>query len=54
LSKNIETIAFGDIHLQNLKESREQKLKLVGMSALFPLWNHPTTDIIKQFISAGF
>lgn len=54
LSQNVEAIAFGDIHLQNLRESREQKLKQIGMSALFPLWNCPTTDIIKQFISIGF
>lgn len=54
LRKNVESIAFGDIHLQNLRKKREQKLKLIGMSAVFPLWNRPTTDIIKQFISAGF
>lgn len=45
---------FGDIFLADLREYREAKLKSVGMTAIFPLWEIPTTDLIEEFISLEF
>ncbi len=45
---------FGDIFLENLKNYREQKLKEAGIDCIFPLWKIDTTELIKEFIDAGF
>lgn len=48
------TSAFGDIFLEDLKEYRESQLKKVGLKAEFPLWKKDTTQLIYEFIEAGF
>lgn len=45
---------FGDIFLEDLKKYREDKLAEVGMEAIFPLWQRPTADLIKEFMALGF
>ncbi len=45
---------FGDIFLEDLKIYREQKLKEAGIECVFPLWKIDTTELIKEFIDAGF
>lgn len=52
--KGINTIGFGDIFLEDLKEYRENKLKEVGMNAVFPLWKKETKDVLNDFLSLGF
>ena len=50
----IETVAFGDIFLEDLRAYREDKLASAGRAALFPLWNRDTTKLAHEFIDAGF
>lgn len=45
---------FGDIFLEDLREYRESQLKSLGIQAVFPLWKIDTTQMIREFISAGF
>lgn len=45
---------FGDIFLEDLRKYREDKLKAVEISALFPLWKIDTLQLIHQFIELGF
>ncbi len=45
---------FGDIHLEDLRQYREQQLAKVGIKAIFPLWNEPTQQVVRDFITAGF
>ncbi|WP_316803526.1 diphthine--ammonia ligase [Pedobacter nototheniae] len=45
---------FGDIFLQDLRTYRENKLKEVGLTALFPLWNKDTPKLIDEFIDNGY
>lgn len=45
---------FGDIHLQDLRNYREQQLQQVGMEAVFPLWQRPTAAHVQEFIHLGF
>jgi uncharacterized protein (TIGR00290 family) len=52
--EDINTIAFGDIFLEDLKEYREQRLSEVYMEALFPLWGQNTKTLAHQFINDGF
>lgn len=52
--KNVRTVAFGDIFLQDLREYRQRNLAKVGMKAIFPIWGRDTTEIIQTFIALGF
>lgn len=54
LLNGIKSIAFGDIHLMDLRQKRESKLKLFGMNALFPLWGANGKELLNQFFDAGF
>lgn len=47
-------VGYGDIFLENLKTFREEKLKSVGMDALFPLWQEDSLTLINQFVDLGF
>ena len=52
--EGIEYSIFGDIFLEDLRKYREDKLAEVPMKGLFPLWQRPSTEIIKEFIDLGF
>ncbi len=45
---------FGDIFLEDLKEYREEQLKPIGITTVFPLWKMDTKKIILEFIELGF
>jgi uncharacterized protein (TIGR00290 family) len=54
ISQDIKNVAFGDIHLIDLRRKREDNLKLIGINAVFPLWGISGVDIIEQFFNFGF
>lgn len=49
----IETIAYGDILLENLKLYRETQLQSLQLQGLFPLWKKDTTILAKEIIESG-
>jgi uncharacterized protein (TIGR00290 family) len=53
-SKDIDTIAFGDIFLEDLRKYREEKMAEAGMKCLFPLWQKSTDDVILEFLGLGY
>lgn len=52
--KDVLTVAFGDIFLQDLREYRERNLAKVGMQAIFPNWHLDTAELFQTFIALGF
>ena len=54
IEQGIHTIVFGDIFLEDLREYRENKLALVGMNAIFPIWKRNTVKLVNEFIDIGF
>lgn len=52
-SKDIGTLAFGDIFLEDLRKYREEKMAEAGMKCIFPLWKKPTKDVIAEFLDLG-
>ncbi len=54
LDEGIGTAVFGDIFLEDLKEYRINKLKGIGVEAIFPLWGRDTTELINEFIDLGY
>ena len=52
--QGIEVLAFGDIHLEDLRKYREELVSRGGLEAFFPLWKTPTIELINNFIANGF
>jgi uncharacterized protein (TIGR00290 family) len=46
--------AFGDIFLEDLRRYREQQLAALGISAVFPLWQRDTGELMHEFIALRF
>ena len=54
IEQGVNTVVFGDIFLEDLREYRENKLALVEMNALFPIWKKDTLELVNNFINVGF
>jgi uncharacterized protein (TIGR00290 family) len=52
-SEGIETVAFGDLFLEDIRGYREQKMAQVGMKCLFPLWGRDTRELAYEMIEGG-
>jgi uncharacterized protein (TIGR00290 family) len=50
----VETVAFGDLFLADIRAYREERLAAAGKSGLFPLWGRDTRELAKAFVGAGF
>ncbi|WP_243354940.1 Dph6-related ATP pyrophosphatase [Bacillus litorisediminis] len=53
-AEGIDTVLFGDIFLKDVRSYRENLLKPFDMKAIFPLWDIPTHELVKEFIAQGF
>lgn len=51
--KGIRTVAFGDIHLEDIKKFRIDMLKPLEMKAVFPLWGKKSEDVSREFLNTG-
>lgn len=46
-------VAFGDIHLEDVRSYREALLRSVGFASRFPLWGEPTAELAGEVLSSG-
>src|SRR3990170_1498688 len=51
--ERIESMAFGDLYLADIRAYREQQLQGTGIAPLFPLWNEPTAALARDMIAGG-
>lgn len=54
LSEGCQTVAAGDIFLDDVKAYREKLLRDVGARPLFPLWKRDTTWLANRFLDRGY
>ena len=54
LAAGVRSVAFGDIFLEELRAYRQEKLSMIGMKGLFPLWKRDTAELACTFINLGF
>ena len=54
LENGVQTVAFGDIFLEDLRAYREKNLARMGMTALFPIWKRDTRELIRSFHANRF
>jgi uncharacterized protein (TIGR00290 family) len=50
----VNSVAFGDIFLEDLKKYRESNLAKLGMKGIFPLWKQHSYILAKRFIDLKF
>jgi len=53
-AQGVETVAFGDLFLEDLRAYRERNLAKADMRGLFPLWKRDTTTLAREVIALGF
>ena len=52
-AKGIESIAFGDLFLEDVRQYREKQLSGTAIDPLFPLWQIPTDTLAEEMLAAG-
>ena len=52
--RGINTVAFGDLFLEDIRKYREDNLAKQNMTAYFPLWKKDTRELAEEFIAGGF
>jgi uncharacterized protein (TIGR00290 family) len=53
VADGFDTIAFGDLYLQDIRDYREKNLEGTGLTPLFPVWGIPTSKLAKDMMQAG-
>ena len=52
--RGVTSAVFGDIFLEDLRKYREDRLALLKMKCIFPLWKRETRLLAHSFIASGF
>jgi uncharacterized protein (TIGR00290 family) len=52
--RDIHTVIFGDLFLEDVRQYRERNLAQAGMEPVFPLWGQDTRALAERFLHAGF
>ena len=50
----IDTVAYGDLFLEDIRQYREQMLANLGMRGHYPIWGNDTLQLAHEFINSGF
>jgi uncharacterized protein (TIGR00290 family) len=53
ITPELDTIAFGDLFLADVRAYRESLLARLGWRGVFPLWDEDTTALAKRFVAEG-
>ncbi|PYK36078.1 MAG: ATP-binding protein [Verrucomicrobia bacterium] len=53
-ARGVETVAFGDLFLEDLRAWREANLAKAGMRGIFPIWKRNTTKVAHEIIQLGY
>lgn len=52
-ARGITHVIFGDLYLEDIRAYRETRLKDIGITPVFPLWQRPTAALARAMIDAG-
>lgn len=52
--RGIERIAFGDLHLEDVRAYRERIAEAMGFRPLFPIWHRDPGELAAEFLRLGF
>jgi uncharacterized protein (TIGR00290 family) len=51
VAEGVNSIAFGDLFLEDVRAYREKQLQPTGLEPLFPLWQRPTATLAREMIA---
>jgi uncharacterized protein (TIGR00290 family) len=52
--KGVTHVIFGDLFLEDIRRYREEKLSLLDLTPVFPVWGKDTARLAREMIAAGF
>jgi uncharacterized protein (TIGR00290 family) len=52
--KNLLTVVFGDLFLQDIRTYREKLMSKLRFDCQFPIWGRDTKELAKYFVDSGF
>lgn len=52
--RGIERIAFGDLHLEDVRAYRERIAQAMGFRPLFPIWHRDPRELASELLRLGF
>jgi len=52
--RGVRHVIFGDLFLEDIRKYREDKLAVMNMKGVFPLWKRDTRELASSFIERGF
>jgi uncharacterized protein (TIGR00290 family) len=52
--QGVETVAFGDLFLEDIRAYRDRMMAENGLTAVYPVWGRDTRTFLEDFIAAGF
>ena len=53
-ARGVDSVAFGDLFLAEIRAYRDQFLARHNMRGIYPVWQRDTTEFIREFIALGF
>ncbi len=53
IAAGVSHVIFGDLFLRDIRAYREEKLKPVGVTPVFPVWDFPTDALARAMIDGG-
>lgn len=54
LKKGIDTMAFADLFLEDIRRYREDRMEKAGMHPIFPLWQRDTEEMAYDLVDRGY
>ena len=51
VTDGVEVMAFGDLFLEDVRRYREEKLAGSGLTPVFPLWEKPTRELVREMLA---
>lgn len=53
IDAGVEVVAFGDLYLEDVRQYREDRMRAIGLTPVFPLWKLDTRQLIADMGAAG-
>jgi uncharacterized protein (TIGR00290 family) len=51
--QGVDSMVFGDLFLEDVRDYRERNLTGTGITPVFPLWGRPTDRLARDMLAAG-
>lgn len=52
--RGVTHVIFGDLFLEDIRRYREEKLALLNLTPIFPVWGRDTATLAREMIKTGF